>query len=78
MAFAGFLGRLVCHGPTGKSLSGNQKFECLSSPVRKNIPVVTDPKSPADNTHPVPTEGRFANVTNAGQDAMDAGGFFDE
>jgi hypothetical protein len=23
-------------------------------------------------------KGRYANVSNAGQDAMDAGGFFDE
>jgi hypothetical protein len=29
-------------------------------------------------THPDPTEGRFANVSNVGQDAMDAGGLIDE
>jgi len=28
--------------------------------------------------HPVPKEGRFAIVTNAGRDAVDADGAFDE
>jgi hypothetical protein len=30
------------------------------------------------DSHPVPTEGRLAIVTNAGRDAVDADGAFDE
>src|SRR5271154_678309 len=55
--------------PTGKSLSGNPKFGFfnLSSPFGKNISVVADPKSPPDNTHPVPVEGAYrAIVTDVG------------
>jgi hypothetical protein len=50
----------------------------LSSPVFKKIPLPAHPKS---NLHPLPsrpTEGRLAIVTDAGRDAMDAGGAEDE
>ena len=50
----------------------------LSSPLCKNIPLRRKPKSAI---HPLPsrlTEGRLAIVTNAGRDAMDAGGAADE
>ena len=45
---------------------------CLSSPICKNISVFAWPKSDAYPSRPVPTEGRFAIVTNAGRDAVDA------
>ena len=37
-----------------------------------------DPKSKANCAHPVPHEGRIAIVTDAGWDAVDAGGASDE
>jgi hypothetical protein len=37
-----------------------------------------DPKSKAKSAHPVPHEGRIAIVTDAGWDAVDAGGASDE
>jgi hypothetical protein len=43
----------------------------LSSPFRKNILIFRRPKS-VYNSAVHPTEGRFANVTDAGLDAMDA------
>jgi hypothetical protein len=58
--------------PTGKSVT------CLSSPLCKNIPLRRTPKS---NLYPSPSrppEGRLAIVTDAGRDAMDAGGASDE
>jgi hypothetical protein len=66
--------------PDGQIIFGKSEtnFVDLSSPLLKNISLFVDPKSPPNNIHPGPTEGRFANVTNAGQDAMDAGGLFDE
>ena len=56
---------LIC--PTGKSLN------FLSSPICKNIPLRAYPKS---TLYPLPSrspEGRFAIVTDAGRDAVDAG-----
>jgi hypothetical protein len=44
----------------------------LSSPVWKNILVFRNPKSLAYSQPSCPTEGRFAIVTDAGQDAVDA------
>jgi hypothetical protein len=43
----------------------------LSSLFRKNILIFRKPKSLAYSSRPVPHEGRFAIVTDAGQDAMD-------
>jgi hypothetical protein len=51
---------------TGKSV------RCLSSPIFKNIPVFAGPKSPLELPPSRPTEGRFAIVTDAGRDAVDA------
>jgi hypothetical protein len=58
--------------PTGKSVT------CLSIPLCKNIPVFSRPKSIHIPCRPVPQEGRLAIVTDAGRDAMDADGAFDE
>jgi hypothetical protein len=49
----------------------------LSSPFRKNISVFPKCKSSYMSSRPVPLEGR-AHVTNAGRDAVDAGGASDE
>jgi hypothetical protein len=43
----------------------------LSSPFRKNILIFRNTKSLAYSSRPVPLEGRFAIVTDAGQDAVD-------
>jgi hypothetical protein len=51
---------------TGKSVAN------LSSPSRKNIPLRDLPKSTLELPPSCPTEGRFANVTDAGRDAVDA------
>src|ERR1700730_3089088 len=51
---------------------------CLSSPICKNNSFLARPKSIQNLQHPVPIEGRFAIVTNAGWDAVDAGGASDE
>jgi hypothetical protein len=45
----------------------------LSSPFLKNNSVFFRPKSSAYSRRPVPAEGRFAIVTNAERDAVDAG-----
>ena len=58
--------------PTGKSVT------CLSSPFRKNIPLLILPKSNLYPSPSRPTEGRLAIVTDAGRDAVDAGGVADE
>jgi hypothetical protein len=58
--------------PPGKSLVG------LSSPLRKNIPLPAFPKSSLEPPPSCSTEGRLAIVTNAGRDALDADGAFDE
>src|ERR1700722_863247 len=50
----------------------------LSSPLCKNISVRARPKSLLHPRRPVPLEGRFAVVTDAGRDAVDAGGAADE
>src|SRR5205809_4219630 len=55
---------------TGKSLGVLPVW--LSSPICKNISVFASAKSAAYPSRPVPTEGRFAIVTNAGRDAVDA------
>jgi hypothetical protein len=64
---------VIC--PTGCS------FDLLSSPLCKNIPVPFLPKSLLYPLYPrrlVPLEGRIAIVTDAGWDAVDAGGAADE
>jgi hypothetical protein len=60
--------------------SGNLRAcsENLSSPASKNISLFPKPKSDVSMVHPVPTEGRFAIVTNAGRDAVDAAASKDE
>ena len=54
---------LIC--PTGCSVI------CLSSPVRKNIPLRAGPKSTLYPLPSRPNEGRLAIVTDAGRDAVD-------
>ena len=49
-----------------------QITKSLSSPARKKIPLRALPKSTLELPPSCPTEGCFANVTNAGQDAVDA------
>jgi hypothetical protein len=49
----------------------------LSSPLCKNILIFRRPKSVYNPSPSCPTEGR-AHVTNAGRDAVDADGAFDE
>jgi hypothetical protein len=63
---AGVRGAVVLTCPAGKSV------RCLSSPIFKNIPVFAGPKSPLELPPSRPTEGRFAIVTDAGRDAVDA------
>jgi hypothetical protein len=61
---------LIC--PTGCPAT------CLSSPICKNIPLRALPKS---TLYPPPSrssEGRFAIVTDAARDAVDASGALDE
>ena len=68
-----FLGR-----PTPLICSTGCSAIFVSSPSRKNISVLTIPKS---LLYPPPfrlTEGRIAIVTNAGRNAVDAGGATDE
>jgi hypothetical protein len=50
----------------------------LSSPIFKNISVRDSPKSDLNPSPSRPTEGRLAIVTDAGRDAVDAGGAKDE
>ena len=52
--------------PTGKSV------KIVSSPVCKNISVFQKCKPSYMICRPVPLEGRFAIVTDAGRDAVDA------
>jgi hypothetical protein len=56
--------------PTGKSM--RLALNRLSSPSRKNILIFRNDKSVYIHAHPVPHEGRFAIVTDAGRDAVDA------
>jgi hypothetical protein len=57
--------------PTGKSrIPLSQPFP-MSSPSRKNILISRNRKSVYIHRHPVPLEGRFAIVTDAGWDAVD-------
>src|SRR5580658_258738 len=55
-------------GPTGNSLSEKRKLIWgLSSPLRKNILLFRNHKSPYDNAHPGPPEGTYrAIVTDVG------------
>jgi hypothetical protein len=55
--------------PTGKSV---RLLEFLSSPSRKNISVFPKPKSSYMSSRPASLEGRFAIVTDARRDAVDA------
>jgi hypothetical protein len=61
-----FPSRLV---PDGQ-ISPSAKF--LSSPSRKNISVFPKPKSSYMSSRPASLEGRFAIVTDARRDAVDA------
>jgi hypothetical protein len=57
--------------PTGKSrIPPSQSFP-MSSPFRKNILIFRIRKSLVYFRHPVPHEGRFAIVTDAGWGAVD-------
>jgi hypothetical protein len=55
--------------PTSKSKRPSNKSK--SSPSVKNIPIFRNRKSLVYFRHPVPLEGRFAIVTDAGRDAVD-------
>ena len=50
----------------------------LSSPLAKNLPLYRLVDTPLEPSPSNPSEGRFAIVTNAGWDAMDAGRAADE
>src|SRR3984893_14311171 len=60
------------------NLPDGQISKNLSSPICKNISVFPKCKSGYMICRPVPKEGRFAIVTNAGRDAVDASGATDE
>ena len=62
--------------PTGKSLADFQNP--LSSPFRKNISVFPKSKSGYMIRYPASLEGRFAIVTDARRDAVDAAVLPDE
>jgi hypothetical protein len=62
--------------PTGKSAGG--PAICLSSPICKNISLHGLVETALSIPLSRPTEGRFAIVTNAGRDAVDADGAGDE
>jgi hypothetical protein len=70
------------HPAGGDPLPGGQISEppvtWMSSPFCKNILIFRRPKSLLYPPHPVPQEGRHAIVTDAGWDAVDADGIFDE
>ena len=76
---------LACSPPTRK-LSSPIKVICppggvrkiLSSPLRKNIPLVPSGKSRALIRASFPTQGALANVINEGWDAVDAEALLDE
>src|ERR1700720_3684010 len=53
-------------------------FGCFVQPFSKNISVFPKCKSGVYFAPSRPTRGRLAIVTNAGRDAMDAGGASDE
>jgi hypothetical protein len=55
--------------PTGKSM--RMALNHSSSPFRKNILILRNPKSFVYSRPSCPTEGRFAIVTDAGWDAVD-------
>jgi hypothetical protein len=59
-------------------LPDGQISKFLSSPLCKNISVFPKYKPGYMICRPVPLEGRFAIVTDAGRDAVDAGGATDE
>jgi len=50
----------------------------MSRPVGENISFRRSVETALLIRHPVPIEGRFAIVTNAGRDAVDADGASDE
>jgi hypothetical protein len=57
---------------SGKSMTRSVRCAVrLSSPFRKNIPIFRNCKSVYICGYPVPLEGRFAIVTDAGRDAVD-------
>jgi hypothetical protein len=55
-------------------LPDGQISKLLSSPICKNIPLSPSGKSNLQLPLSRPTEGRLAIVTDAGRDAVDAGG----
>src|ERR1700750_3259275 len=62
--------------PTGKSKA--RRPNALSSPLAKNILIFRIGKSAVYSRRLVPMRGALAIVTNAGRDAVDAGGATDE
>jgi hypothetical protein len=62
--------RLIC--PTG------WLRDFVSSPISKNISLRGSVETALSIRHPVPHEGRFAVVTDAGRDAVDADRAVDE
>ena len=74
--FCGLLPDGLFDYPTGKSVT--QPVAYLSSPFGKNISVFPKYKSGYMICRLVPLEGRIAIVTDAGRDAVDADGAFDE
>ena len=61
---------MIC--PTGS------RCDFVSSPFAKNKSLPELVEAVIERTSPAPDEGRFAIVTNAGRDAVDADGAFDE
>jgi hypothetical protein len=58
--------------PTGKSVTRSARCAArLSSLFQKNILIFRNSKSVYIPSHPVPHEGRFAIVTDAGRGAVD-------
>jgi hypothetical protein len=57
------------HCPSGKSVIGS--VVDLSSPIAKNILLRRWVETAIHQANPVPIEGRFAIVTDAGWDAVD-------
>jgi hypothetical protein len=55
-----------------------QRDSTCPVPSQKIFRFAADPNQIHNSRHPVPTEGRFAIVTDVGRDAVDAGGAADE
>jgi hypothetical protein len=70
---------LVCHGPTGKSRFPIIRIKFVCPAYLAKIFCLSEA---TNHLHTMLIlsrhEGRYANVSNAGRDAVDAGGFLDE